>query len=181
MSAASVLDSTRAIDEGAHVLEVKVDAGGGDTATTHHFSSPGDDSPPLPGDSAAIVEGAETDQAVGYADTVNEGKAVPGEKRMYARDSSGAVVGEVWLRADGTVQLDIEPDDAAAVASLVLSELTEIKAQLTALQGFISAAAATETTALGLGGMAALLALLPTWPAYTPASVASATVLIKKP
>lgn len=89
--------------EGDDGPEVKVD-NGGDVFVAEHFAPPGCDAPPLPGDFAAVSDapGAGGSQATGYNDTKNTGKAKPGEVRHYARDASGAIVGEWWVKGDGT-------------------------------------------------------------------------------
>lgn len=104
---AEVLASERVVEEGAHGVDVKCDPGG-DTLTAPHFADPGDDSQPLPGDFVALEtsSGSGLEQATGYADVKNEGKAQPGEKRIYARDASGAVMVELWLRGDGSLVID---------------------------------------------------------------------------
>lgn len=87
------------------MIDVKTDPGGGANITAQHFSDPGDDSHPLTTDYAALidVEGTGREAAVGYLDPINEPKAQPGDKRIYARDAaSGAVVVEVWLQNNGT-------------------------------------------------------------------------------
>lgn len=88
--------------------DVKVDTGGGANATADHYSAPGDDSHPLPGDRVALVDtqGARRRAAVAYLDTKNDQTAGPGEKRIYARDASGAAVAEVWLKSDGSIVID---------------------------------------------------------------------------
>ena len=76
--------------------------------TSPHFSDPGDDSHPLPGDLAILTEsvGNGGKAVVGYVDPNLEPVAQPGEKRIYARDSSGAVVASIHLHSDGLVQFD---------------------------------------------------------------------------
>ena len=104
---AQVLDATRVNDEDGHGLDVKCDPGGGNNITAPHFADAGDDSPPLPGDFAALADssGSGAEHVTGYADTKNAGRAAKGEKRIYARNPSGAVVAEVWLKGDGTVHV----------------------------------------------------------------------------
>ncbi len=104
---AEVLASERTVDEGAHGVDVKCDPGG-DTITAEHFSDPGDDSQPLRGDFVALSDssGSGCEAAVGFADVKNQGKAKPGEKRIYARDASGAVKVELWLKGDGSLVID---------------------------------------------------------------------------
>jgi len=87
------------------VETVRVDPGGGASVTADHCASPGDDSPPLPGDYAELVEstGKGNEAAVGYTDPNNTREAAPGEKRWYARDADGNVVSSGWHKADGTI------------------------------------------------------------------------------
>jgi len=51
------------------------------------------------------ILGTGKESIVGYADTINEPKALAGDKRIYARDSSGAVVVEVWLKNTGEAEI----------------------------------------------------------------------------
>lgn len=104
---ALVLTSDRTDDETGHGVDVKVDPGGGDTTYVDHFADVGDDSQPLPGDYAALndTSGTGGEQASGYADTRNAGKALPGEKRIYARKPDGSVACDVWLKGDETIAI----------------------------------------------------------------------------
>lgn len=100
-----ILSFVRAERNGAQISDVKTDPGGGPNVTLEHFAPAGDDTHPLPGD---YVYGAPSPQrgryaAVGYVDPANQSKAQPGEKRTYARNADGEQVGEVWLKADGTI------------------------------------------------------------------------------
>lgn len=103
-----LLSFTRTEVDDAHISDSKVDPGGGANITAHHFSCPGDDSHPLPGDSVATSTstGAGNEHAVGYIDTANEPEADEGEKRLYSRDSDGAVKAVVWLKNDGSVLIE---------------------------------------------------------------------------
>lgn len=99
----------RVLRGSAHGSEATVDPGGGANVAAPHFSSPGDDSFPLIGDYVVIVPGPGTgrEQAVAYADPLNEPQAAAGEKRIYARDpSDGSVAVSIWLKADGSVVID---------------------------------------------------------------------------
>lgn len=102
-----VESSERAEDEGAHVVEVQCDPGGGAAVTAEHYAPPGVDARPLPGDTVALQPstGSGRMQAAGYADTRNEGKAEAGEHRVYARDANGEVVAEVWVKGNGDVAI----------------------------------------------------------------------------
>jgi len=90
--------------------DVIVDTGGVNTRTGEHFEDSGDDSQPLPDDSAALQPGAGTGdkQALGYSDPVAANKvAGPGEKRIYSRDpTTGAAVAAVYCKADGTIVIE---------------------------------------------------------------------------
>jgi len=89
------------------VTASRVDAGGGDITEIPHFSAPGDDSHPLPDDYVAVIRtrGTGRSAAIGYVDGANAQQAAAGEKRIYARDSGGTVVVEVWLKNDGTATI----------------------------------------------------------------------------
>ena len=101
-----VLSTRRKTINGAPVIDVKADPGGGALHTSNQFSAPGDDALPLADDYALDVALARTGgvATVGYSDSKNTGQAGAGEKRIYARDSSGAVVAEVFLHGDGEVE-----------------------------------------------------------------------------
>lgn len=126
---AEVLSVERVHDDTGHGVDVKLDAGDDDATTAPHFSTPGDDSLPLPGDFAALEEsgGYGAEQAVGYADVKNAGVAAPGEVRRYARSSSGAIVAQVFLRGDGTItvsnasgSVEIAPGGAVTINGVVI-------------------------------------------------------------
>lgn len=87
--------------------EATIDPGGGSNITADHFADPGDDSYPLDTDYALIVSTGRTGggAAVGYVDPVTTKKAGPGEKRIYARDTAGTVICEIWLQNDGTIEI----------------------------------------------------------------------------
>jgi len=100
---------------GVRVLDVQVDPGGGALVTAEHFGSAGDDSPPLPGDMAALEDsaGKGVEQVVGYQDIKNPSQAADGERRLYGRDSRGAVTCELWLKGDSEAVLTIFKDGMA--------------------------------------------------------------------
>jgi len=79
----------------------------GDNRVVEYFQSSGEDSPPLPNDNVALIDvqrqGGKS--AVGVMDNKNTGVAVPGEKRIYARNTNGAVVAEFHLKGDGSFSL----------------------------------------------------------------------------
>lgn len=120
MRLADVISSERVVEEGASYLRVKLDPI--DTVMVPSFDDSGDDSPPLPGDKAVCDD----DHCFGFADVRNAGVALPGEKRLYARDEDGAVVGAVYLKRDGTLELGLNATGRVAVAALVNAEIQRI-------------------------------------------------------
>lgn len=127
---ATVVEFLRSSDQGTPTPEVKVDRGGADTVTGYHFAPPGTDAPPLAGDVAYLGDdlGAGNAQAVGYQDPKNAGVAGPGEHRIYARDASGTLVAEVWVKADGAILARSVPGgssvELAADGSISLANAT---------------------------------------------------------
>lgn len=101
---AKVLEFIRGV---GGLSDAKCDPGGGAIRQVRHFQGAGDDSPPLPGDYAALVEVPQTGGfvAVGYVDPLTEQTAAPGERRLYARTADGAQIVELWLKADGSARL----------------------------------------------------------------------------
>lgn len=83
--------------------EAKVDAGGGAIHTVQQFGDPGDDSQPLQGDQALLIESGSAGGfgAAGWHDPTTPRKAQPGEKRIYSRSAAGTCAVEIWLKAGG--------------------------------------------------------------------------------
>jgi hypothetical protein len=105
---AAVESFERVTDENGEAVIVKVDEVDGPLLEPENFPPCGDDAPPLATDFAAIKEatGRGTTQVVGYQDPKNKGKALGGEKRIYARDpDDGSVVADIWLHGDGTIEI----------------------------------------------------------------------------
>jgi hypothetical protein len=100
---AKLLSFVREVRNGAKVSDSKVDPGGGANITAQHFAAAGDDSHPMPGDYVALNtdSGSGRESAVGYLDPLNAPKALTGDRRIYARSASGALVVEVWLKNTG--------------------------------------------------------------------------------
>lgn len=129
-----------------------VEGGEGDGATIDHFTAPGDDSPPLEGDYALVVplEGeSDTLATASYSDDTAK-VAARGEKRTYARDSSGAVTAEIHMKGDGEIAIQqvggasavIAPDgeitlanSAASVAVSATGEITLSGVSVSLAQG----------------------------------------------
>ncbi len=105
INVAKILSFTRTMFSGANVTDVKVDIGGGDIRTAHHYSSPGDDSNPLTSDYAIVGDIPQSGGKVahGYLDPINAPVANEGDKRIYGRSANGSTVNQVWLKNDGSV------------------------------------------------------------------------------
>jgi hypothetical protein len=105
-----VSHSERIAKDGVPVVLIYVELGDEDhpeTVTAEMLAEPGVDALPLPGDEVMIeeAEGQGETSVNAFADPKNPGVAADGEHRTYARDASGAVVCEVWCKADGTVDV----------------------------------------------------------------------------
>ncbi len=105
---AKILSFVRVSKNGKNYSDVKVDTGGDANVTAQHFSPPGDDSHPLKDDCAAIINdmGTGRKNSIGYIDTKNQPKAGEGEKRIYARDSSGVSIAEIWVKNTGEITIE---------------------------------------------------------------------------
>ena len=88
------------------VRDVLVNPTAGANVTAPRFGPPGDDSLPLPEDTAALISTRRRGgrAAVAFIDNTSP-VADPGEKRIYARDANGAVVASLYLKKDGTVSI----------------------------------------------------------------------------
>lgn len=82
------------------------------------YSPPGDDSPPLADDKAFIVkkDGAGLYVVLGTL-MVSEG-ANPGEKILFSRDSYGVTQAKIYLKNDGTIEINGNADFAVAFNDL---------------------------------------------------------------
>jgi hypothetical protein len=91
-----------------HGTLVTVSAAAKDDITVEHFSPPGVDAPPMPGDFAGTFEGTASGEfiAAGYVDVKNAGTAEPGDVRIYSRDANGAPVAEVQILGLGDISLE---------------------------------------------------------------------------
>lgn len=102
-----LIGEVQAVERSDGKLDITADPGGGANVSAEHFAPSGDDSPPLAGDSVALEDsaGSGLKQATGYYDPNNESKAADGEKRIYARDATGAATAEIWLKGDGSIEI----------------------------------------------------------------------------
>lgn len=109
---------------------VRVALDASDEITATHYSAPGDDSAPLPGDWAVVIQDEKEWLCPGFVDAV-EGSAQGGERRLYSRKSDGALAVVVYLKSDGTIEAGGAL--AVAIAEKVATELDRIKTDLSTL------------------------------------------------
>jgi len=158
---AAVLSSERVTDDDGHGVDVKCDPGG-NPITAPHFADAGDDSQPLPGDFVALGDssGSGGEHVSGFADVRNEGKAKPGEKRIYARDASGAVKIELWLRGDGSLvidngsgQVELAKSGDVTINGVVIDASGNVKApgEVTAMASAVPVKLSTHFHGTGVG------------------------------
>lgn len=172
---ATVVSFTRSVVAGAQAPEAKVDRGGGDSITAYHFSAPGDDSHPLPDDVVYLGddEGSGTTQVLGYQDPKTSPVAAAGDKRIYARSGPGVVSAEVWLKADGTIELltggtaIVVDADGVRLGSRDATEFVAlaklVAEQLTALKEAIAGASVTAADG-GATFKSGIVTALANWP-----------------
>lgn len=100
--------------------EVKIEILKNDNHFSTIYGSPGDDSRPLIADSVAYIEGNNigSKTAVGFVDTKNDPVSGDGERRLYSRDSVGAIVAIIFLKDDGTIEMNNGADFAVRFSAL---------------------------------------------------------------
>lgn len=148
MRVAEVLGFERVTTDGVTAEEVRVDPGDSDAARAEHWAPPGDDSAPLNGDFAQLVEsefGSGGEAAVGYGDQTTK-MAGQGEKRIYARSQDGAVVAAIWLKSDGTIEIT---NSGAKSFEMAPNGDVTIRGNLL-VEGEVTAKSATPGTAVKL-------------------------------
>jgi len=100
--------------------EVKIEILKNDNHFSTIYGSPGDDSRPMPGDSVVYVENNNIGgkSAVGFLDTENPPVSGDGERRLYSRDAGSNIVAIIFLKKDGTIQLNSGSDFAVRFTAL---------------------------------------------------------------
>lgn len=115
-----VLQAIKETKRDVTVRVIKATMRAGENVLAELFAPAGDDSPPLPGDMGFFADNSQTGgrSCLGAIDQVNEPLAAPGERRLYARDANGAPVVVIWLKADGTLELNGDADNAVRFSEL---------------------------------------------------------------
>lgn len=95
-----VVGFERRVEGDSQNAYTKIDAGGGDVEEVQHLEAPGEDSPPIDGDFAAVEElgRSGSKHAVAYHDPKSPPRAQRGEKRLYCRTETGELVAELWMQ-----------------------------------------------------------------------------------
>lgn len=125
---AIIKNFSRRVVNGITIGEAQIKPDGISTLTAQHFQPAGDDAQPLDGDYAIGVPTQRTGvvAAAGYVDSQNAPVSAPGEKRIYARDpDTGAIVCSMWLKNDGTV--DIQADGNITINGVTISSSGEVE------------------------------------------------------
>ncbi len=141
-------------------VDVVVDTTGGETGdvTAEHYTPPGVDSLPLPGDEVVVEEADGQGEATASKYQHDpQGKAAPGEFRVYARKAGGELVCEIWMKADGTIAVKgdgpLDYNDGAFVVDK--DGNAQFKGEVTAMAGTPAAVTLSQhlhPTAMGPSG-----------------------------
>ena len=117
---AKALAYIKTVKRGVTVATVKASLRLGQNVLADIYAASGDDSPPLPDDMLYLGDNDATGGRVclGAVDQVNAPVAAAGEKRLYARDANGAPVVIIWLKGDGTLELNGTADNAVRFSAL---------------------------------------------------------------
>ncbi len=137
-------------DQGTPSTDLKVDLGGGNIVTATLYQPPGDDSLPLVGDYAILVDagGRGVWVATAFMDPSLVPVAGPGERVLSARTALGELAASLHLKADGTSEFN--GTAWVAMAELVADEFTRVNNDITSLKTAIGGG----FTAVGAGALA---------------------------
>lgn len=162
-------------DQGVPSTDLKIDFGGGNICNAVLYATPGDDSLPLVGEYALVVDagGRGAWVAIGTMDPALVASAAQGERILSSRTALGELAAWIHLKSDGTTE--VNGSDFVALASLVADELARINDDFTSLKsaigtGFTNVGAAMAANgALGKAAFDTAASAVPS----TPGSVAS--------
>ena len=113
--------------------------------TADECSSFGDDSNPIKDMDAVFCETEVGGEPVIIGYIQKERLAAPGEKRIYSLDEYGDMANDIWLKADGTIEIGGNTDNFVSYKELnkglqeqntkLVAELSKISAAITGLGG----------------------------------------------
>jgi len=104
----------------------------------------GDDSPPLPEDRVLLIKIDGSGKCIVSGVLCLSQGAEPGEKIIYSRDSNGDVQSTIYLKSDGTIEINGNADFAVS--------WTDLNSALQSLVTAINARFATKADAAGAAG-----------------------------
>lgn len=82
------------------------------------YGPSGDDSPPLPEDRIIIIQTDGEGKYITSGVLCKSQGAEPGEKKLYSRDSNGDTQAVIYLKLDGTIEINGNADFAVAFNDL---------------------------------------------------------------
>lgn len=83
-----------------------VEAHYGENKYCDQYAPSGDDAPPLEDDRVVLAGVEGTGNAVSVGVLVKSQGAKPGEKLIYSRDSDGILKAKIWLKNDGSIEIE---------------------------------------------------------------------------
>ena len=147
----SILSTVLDSDIIRRLREIKVRCFGSDDVRTANLLSPfGDDSNPIPNLRAVYMDTSNDSNPVIIGYINDQLAAEPGEKRLFSLDSEGKIAYFVWLKNDGTCELNGDADNAvrfSPVKSGLEDMVTGINAELEKIRVGIVAAGGSYTPA----------------------------------
>jgi len=105
------------------------------------YGPSGDDSPPIADDRVLLIKVDGTGKYVITGVICKSQGAEPGEKKLYSRDSNGDIQGYIYIKSDGTIEINGNADFAVSYNDLN-----------TVLQSFKTSINALFSTKLDGGG-----------------------------
>jgi hypothetical protein len=88
------------------------------TKESRQVSPPGIDANPIVDDQGVLVLIDNTPGKSVHVGVYPDSQAEPGEIRIYSRDSGGELKALIWLKADGTIELNGNADNAVRYSQL---------------------------------------------------------------
>ncbi len=104
----NILEISSVDKEGVKTVEVRIEIAANHIITPAQFLAPGVDAKPLKTDMAVTtsVPGNDKHAVVGYLNAADVDLSKPGEIGLYSRNALGARVATVYLKKDGTIEME---------------------------------------------------------------------------
>lgn len=102
------------------------------------YASSGDDSPPLSEDRILIIKIDGTGKYIASGVLCESQGAEPGEKKLYSRDNNGNIQAIIYLKGDGTIEINGNSKNAARVDDSTQSTSSEDATYWAWLAGLIT-------------------------------------------